>query len=348
MKKIYTLLAAFLLIGALASNAQPYIKDTLLYESFNFQPFYTNLIDATTPPPGNTIDPLWYSYDQDGNTVEPTLGLSGGFQGLFPFAYADTIDVDLDGVNDNTVIAASSWFAPFATASNWLITPNIQLGPLDTLFWKSASRQTPRYLDGYKVKISTTNNDDLSFGTTLYTAAEMLTITGVNDSVFSGYTFSTGWVQGLDGTYTENHNDSARLRGVLQPHFVSLSAYAGLNVFIAFHHDSDDDFLISFDDVMIRGNHPAGITENKTDMGLNLFPNPASENVQVNYVLSAESDVTINVYDVTGKLVNTITKAEQLQGRHFASINTAELAKGFYTVCVKTNNGSSTAKLIVK
>ena len=199
------------------------------------------------------------------------------------------------------------------------------------------------------MKISTTTNDDLAFTTVLMTLAEMTSILGTNDSAFSGYAFSTpGFVHGSDGLYTEYQNDSARLKGILHPFMVPLTAYANANVFIAFHHNSDDDNLISIDDIMIRGTLFNGINENKNDLALNLFPNPATDNVQVSYTLTAETTVTINLYDVTGKLVATESKGEQPNGRHFANINTSSVAKGFYTVKVVTNNGQSTSKLIVR
>jgi hypothetical protein len=83
-------------------------------------------------------------------------------------------------------------------------------------------------------------------------------------------------------------------------------------------------------------------------MGLNVFPNPATETAQINYELNSNTTVTITVFDVSGKLVTSMDKGEQTQGRHFTSLKTAEMAKGFYTVKVQTANGMSVTKLIVK
>lgn len=336
MKKFYTLVAGLLLMGTSAVKAQ----DTLIYESFNFQSFYDNLVDDVVPPPGNTNDPLWYSYDADGLADGSGGSRPGGWFAIQPFADVDT--------TNNVAIAANSWFGSPAMSNNWLVTPSVQLGAHDTLFWKSAPRQTPLYLDGYNVKISTSTNDDFSFTTTLYTAAEYTGTNGTNDSLFSGYNFSTGWVHGLDGNYLQYAYDSARFLGVLAPHSVPLDTYAGQNVFIAFVHASFDDNLISLDDVMIRGTLANGISENSADLGLNVFPNPAVDNAQINYNLSKDATVTINIYDVTGQLVTSVDKGTQSQGRHFTNVNTAAMAKGFYTISVQTSLGNSNTKLIVK
>lgn len=348
MKKIYLLAFGAILLSSFGAKAQ----DTLVYESFNFQSFYDNMIDDVNPPPGNVIDPLWYSYDEDAAGDGSGAGFSGGWQALFPFSAIDTIDVNMDGVNDNSVIGANSWLSPTGAASNWLITPNYTIRPGDSLFWKSAPRQTPRYMDGYEVKISTTTNDDFAFTTTLFTAAEMTALG--SDTTYPTFTFSPGFVHGQDGTYIDYIPDpnAAILahRGQLRPFAVSLAAYVGQNVFFAFHHNSYDDYLISLDDFMIRRATTTTVEDKISDseLGLNVFPNPSVEQAQVNYNLSSSSPVTISIYDLTGKLISSEDKGTQAAGRHFTMINTGAMANGFYTVSVQTSSTRSTTKMIVK
>jgi hypothetical protein len=292
---------------------------------------------------------LWYSYDEDQHADGSGAGFSGGWQALFPFAAVDTTDVDMDGVNDNTVLGANSWFSPFDQASNWLITPSFTIRTGDSLYWKSAPRQTPRFMDGYKVKISTTTNDDLAFTNTLFVAAENTSLG--SDTTYSTFGFSNGFVHGQDGTYIEATDGAADAahRGELRPFAVDLTPYVGQTVFFAFHHDSDDDFLISIDDFMIRRGSTVGVAEKEVAaLGLNVFPNPAVDVAQINYNLTTSSNVTITVYDVTGKVVSVENKGVQAAGRQFSLVNTSEMANGFYTVSVQTDATRSTTKMIVK
>ncbi len=342
MKKIYFLAVSFLMLSAFKSNAQ----DTLTYESFNFQSFYDNLISDIVPPPGVTSDVLWYSYDRDGLNDGSGAGRDGGWFAVRPFS-------DLDTTN-NVAIGANSWFDSPGQSSNLLISPSYTLGAHDTLFWKSAPSQTPRYLDGYTVRLSTTTNDDLAFTNTLFTAAEMSSLSSSGeDTVYAHFGFSpaTAFIHGQDGTYIDPVDITATHllhSGRLQPHSVPLDAYAGQNVFIGFFHESFDDNLISIDDFMIRGVHaPLGINENNSDLSLNVFPNPSTDMSQINYNLAAESAVVITIYDVTGKVVASESKGTQAAGRHFSAINTANMAKGFYTVSVQTGTSRSTVKLMV-
>lgn len=358
MKNKYLLIAGLVAMFFSVKAQQP---DTILYESFNLQSFYDNLLKAPDEASLSDLaeDSQWYSYSVDGlSDGSPNADRSHHWFPSGPFSIADSIADTL-----NFVIASNSWTNDASTpVDRWLITPNIKLGDHDTLFWKAAPRQTPRFLDGYEVLISTTTNLDLSFdfNNPLFTAAEMTgPIPVPADTLFSAFTFSTGFVHGEDTTYIDlpaNVEDPAKpsYRGQLRPFSVPLDVYANKNVFIAFRHTSHDDNLISIDDVMVRGtasNPNASIGENvrnRTDIKLSVCPNPAAENVKLSFELSAESNVVINIADVTGKLVYSENKGKLSDGRQSVDINTSVLGKGFYTVSVQTNKGQSVTKLIVK
>lgn len=367
MKKIYLLLSTLLITGSFAQA-----QDTLLFEDFELANFYSNiLIDCnatSTTPPGVAVDTNWYSMDSDGLPDASTGGgRPDGYYASYPFSTVDqyeTVYGTIPAPDTNTVISAGSWTNDIAPCQNWLITSSIQLGIADTLFWKSAPIQAPRYLDGYQVLLSTTTNTDniATFSTVLFNASEMTGTpfggasgTSVTYSDFSFAPTAAGGpvaiAHGQDGNNLDAAGTTAPIsrRGQLRQFSVPLNAYPNMNVFIAFLHNTHDDNAISFDDVMIRGTLTTiGVNENANDLGLNLFPNPATDNVQVNYSLTSETAVTINVYDVAGKLVSTVSEGEQAQGRHFAHINTSSMSKGFYTVNVVTSFGQSTSKLIVK
>ncbi len=354
MKKIYTLLVATLLFVNLKSKAQ----DTLLFSDFELNSFYNHL-DSIAIIPGNTTDTMWYSCDLDAHPDGSTTATRPqGFFPVQPFSPVDqyqTVYGTVATPDTNTVLGCNSWtnLGDSAPEDNWLVTPSVPLGAHDTLFWKSASLQTPRYLDGYEVLLSTLSNDVADFTHSLFRAAEMVGTPSANtDTVFANFTFSppTAFIHGFDGTYIDPAGTTAPISHhcQLRPFSVALDAYAGQTVFIGFHHNSADDNLISFDDVMIRGTLATGITEHSNEIALNVYPNPATDNTTIIYTLTSETSVVISVYDITGKVISTENKGSLSQGRHFASINTSTLAKGFYTVTVQTNSGRSTSKLIVE
>lgn len=359
MKKNYILLACSLFLGTFIKA-----QDTLLFENFETTAFYTNL-DSVDLLPGFTADSLWYSCDMDMIPDGSGSNRANGWFPVRPFAKIDEYQTgyqDSNGNPDtNTAIGANSWNnngdGSAGLESNWLVTPSVTLGTHDTLFWKSAPSQTPRYLDGYEVLLSTTTNEDVQFTHVLFTAAEMTGTPTAGDTIFSNFTFAPAgaFVHGQDGTYIQtpaSSTDPAKpsYSGQLRPFSVPLDTYANQIVYIAFHHNSHDDNLISLDDVMIRGtlNPNIGIKEQSNNLDLNIFPNPAGENAQLNFELTAETNIIITVYDVTGQMVYSQNEGNLTHGRHFANINTSTLSKGFYSVTVKSNNGFSAVKMIVK
>ncbi len=73
------------------------------------------------------------------------------------------------------------------------------------------------------------------------------------------------------------------------------------------------------------------------------YPNPANNEINIKYALKATSDVTIQIADMTGRIVSTITENAQGKGEHTTSVNTSNLASGNYIYLIRTANGGSLA-----
>lgn len=355
MKKIYTLITSVLLISSTSFYAQTI---SLKQEFEGFANGFHSTIDSVAISPGNVTDTLWYTFDLD--LIPDGSGASRPDGWFFSYPYSEvnhgpTGYTYTDGTPDsNTVFSANSWNNFGETSSgledNWLVTPSVVVGPHDTLYFKSAPRQTPRYCDGYEVLLSNSNNDPTSFTTVLSTAAENTALG--TDTTYSTFTFSSGFVHGLDGTYIDiAAGTNPSHAGQLRPFTIPLTAYAGQTIFVAFHHNSHDDNLISIDDVIIGSNvfaAGAGISEHGNDISLKVSPNPSKDIVQVEFNLTSESSVVLNINDVTGKLIYTENQGMSAQGNHKSTLSVSSLAKGFYTITVQTSNGVSVSKLIVE
>lgn len=337
MKKIYTLLSA-LVISSAAALAQ---SDTLLYEGFENPDIDTYMVEGISPGVAN--DQKWYNWDMDEIADGSTSGNRPGAWFL-QYGYAD---VD----SNTTVFAGNSWTNDPATpVMNWIITPAITISDANAvLTWKSAPFQTPRYMDGYKVLVSTTNNSDFGFKDTLFVAAEYISGDVSLGNDYSLYTFSPGFVHGADGQFVqENTADPARQTGVLRPFTESLAAYSGKTIYIAFVHDSHDDNLLSIDDILIMGTKTTGINEVAKDLEFSIYPNPATDLITLKMNLTSASPVKVEIYDVTGKVVKEEGKGVFTTGPHSITIKTADLATGSYTFVVKAGAVEKATKLIVK
>ncbi len=325
MKKL--LLLAMFAIAFSAVKAQ---SDTLLYENFDVDPT-ANYLQFNS---GN--DTQWVNFDADGlpdaNSRPQEWYWSDG-----AFASADSLDACL---------FSSSWLAGFLFGNrNWLMTPPIQIVDANAvLSWASAPRQTPLYLDGYSVLVSTTDNIESSFTDTIFQAAQYISGGGFD---YAGYVFSPGFVHGMDGTYVELDatNDSSRFVGQFRPFSANLAQYAGQTIYVAFVHDSDDDNLIALDDIMITGT-ATGITEIKNNIGLSVYPNPATDKIEMSYSLPFTSPVIAEIYDLKGSKVTSLSKGIQIAGSQRLAMDVSPLAAGTYTIVIKINGGSSTSKFV--
>jgi hypothetical protein len=68
-----------------------------------------------------------------------------------------------------------------------------------------------------------------------------------------------------------------------------------------------------------------------------LYPNPANDNLTVEFIGSSEGNVKVNVYSMLGKNVMSIMNPS-VTGLNTFSLNTSNLVSGFY-IFEMTNNG---------
>jgi hypothetical protein len=90
-----------------------------------------------------------------------------------------------------------------------------------------------------------------------------------------------------------------------------------------------------------------GIDENHAGVaGLSLAPNPATEHVTIAYVLAGESDVIIELVDVTGRVISSNATSNAQSGEHREDMDVSALAPGLYFVRIVSDNGSAQVQLI--
>ncbi len=93
----------------------------------------------------------------------------------------------------------------------------------------------------------------------------------------------------------------------------------------------------------------AGIaSHNENEVGLNVFPNPATDNVRLTYTLTERSNVVVKLVNVNGEVVADLVNETQDYG--LQSVDTRlpmGLAKGMYLVKLSVNGKQTMQKLIV-
>ena len=332
MKKIYTLFTAAILLSCtvFAQN------DTLLFENFNM-PFDT-LSDASdnvaSSPSGNNL--TWVNYD--GDNIQDANGRARNWYWQNEWLGSDTL-------TQAGVLVSSSWLINnTAGAENWLILPPLYISDASAvLSWKSAPYQGLRYMDGYKVVVSVFDNDITEFTDEVFTHAQTIT-TNLEDSVSNGYIHATNYTDSSYFFFSPTLNGN---HGLLEPHSVDLSAYAGYTIYIAFVHDSDDDNRMALDDILVQGNLVVSTNEIETLNEVSIAPNPARDFIQLNYAAETNENIDVRIFDMQGRVVRDVNTISTSAGTFNHAFEVGNLPAGTYQL-VLSQNGKRISKAFIK
>lgn len=204
--------------------------------------------------------------------------------------------------------ASASWLAGVVlNPDNYLIMPQVTPGmDEDLTYWVAA--QDPAYaMENYSVVLSTTGMAAADFTVELFT--EVLA-----DDVWA---------------FRE----------------IDLSAYMGMDIYLAFrHHNVSDMFYMKIDEVQfptLTEPCTVGINESDVNYNVSIFPNPSSNHF--NFISNEEMIQSIDVVDLAGRVVRTeMVNANQYQ------LHREDLSNGIYFVNMHFEAGSMTRKLILE
>jgi hypothetical protein len=95
---------------------------------------------------------------------------------------------------------------------------------------------------------------------------------------------------------------------------------------------------------------PLGVKETETaNVNLNVFPNPASSDIHLRYTLEKQSQVSIKIYDLTGKIAADLLNETLPAGEQtFDSYVPSNLSKGIYTLNLTVDGTPVIKKLVIR
>lgn len=188
-----------------------------------------------------------------------------------------------------------SWVDLPLTPDNYLITPKVELGTNDSLYYVVRATDSDFANENYSILVSTTGTNLADFTDEIFTEV-------LNSSEYQGRS-------------------------------VDLSAYAGETVYIAFrHHNVSDEFAFNIDAVKLPGTiicYPASVFDPEVLENISIYPNPSSGVFNVMNSGAAEQYI-IRVIDMTGKVVSADNVMLNNGTQHQIDLN--DFADGFYTI----------------
>ena len=96
------------------------------------------------------------------------------------------------------------------------------------------------------------------------------------------------------------------------------------------------------------GNGSAGIESVSINNEFKMFPNPAKDVATVNYYVTKDAHVTINITDLNGKIVSTQVNEEASEGSYSKKLELSDLNAGTYFVKIKSDDNTITKKLVIQ
>lgn len=91
-----------------------------------------------------------------------------------------------------------------------------------------------------------------------------------------------------------------------------------------------------------------GVEEAAANFNLNVYPNPATTNVNVDFEIQNQTAVSVNVTDLSGKVVYTEDLGNLNAGKHSANLSTDAMSSGVYFYNFVAGEQVITKKLVVK
>ena len=91
-----------------------------------------------------------------------------------------------------------------------------------------------------------------------------------------------------------------------------------------------------------------GIEKIAGQNNMTIFPNPATDFITVTFISQTEKSVEIELFDVTGKVINKVSTENYNRGDNTIEINTSNLPSGIYFIKKISENSSESKRFIVK
>jgi hypothetical protein len=117
--------------------------------------------------------------------------------------------------------------------------------------------------------------------------------------------------------------------------------------------DEDGRVFISSDEqnsviLVMTPDDISGVADEKVAVSsATIYPNPASSTITIGIELNQSANVTISIYDLTGKEVVFVPKQSLQVGIHNLEVDVDDLAPGLYVVKINTGDNSINKKLLM-
>jgi len=94
-------------------------------------------------------------------------------------------------------------------------------------------------------------------------------------------------------------------------------------------------------------NLPVHIIENNVNFNLTNYPNPFSSSTTIGFTLNKISKVNLNIYDINGKIIQTLADKGFSPGEHRMEFSGETISTGIYYCVLKSGEATQTRKIVL-
>lgn len=102
----------------------------------------------------------------------------------------------------------------------------------------------------------------------------------------------------------------------------------------------------NIDYYIINISSATGISENNFVQNLSIFPQPASEQLNISFNSNTSEQLNLKLFDITGKIILQQT-FKSVSGQNHFNINTSDLENGIYMITLGNEQHSITNKILI-
>ena len=106
------------------------------------------------------------------------------------------------------------------------------------------------------------------------------------------------------------------------------------------------DAAIQYETGILTGTGESTLKSNDYILNQN-YPNPFNPTTEINFSLAKSGNISLMIYDISGSVVDTLVEGYMNEGKHSVIFNAEGLNSGVYFYRLKTDNFTSTRKMIL-
>lgn len=227
-----------------------------------------------------------------------------------------------------------------------------------TPFGLSAPASKVTFSPNSKYSVQVSSSSSLDFNNRTYGKLEIASNSNVQYQTSNlEYTYINSIIVNTSCYFTITNNN--------QNQTSMFHIYGILNINGYFTASNNVRFLFASDiDIYMEGNGTINLNKNQLVLNQNNnnnsempetynlsqnYPNPFNPVTKIDYIVSNNSEVTIKLYDVNGKEVQTLASGMQNAGKHTITVNSSNLSSGTYFYTMTSNqNGTETFSKTMK